>query len=765
MPSGAPCAADIFSTTNFPAVAAPLAAINFATANPNGNATGGAALGGPGKTNVLYVLQSDNGVIAYQINFTAGALPPSVGAPAGGITNAYPPQTLSVAVMGTAPFHYQWYEISGGTANAIAGANTNTYTATAPGTNTYFVVVTNAAVSGNVVTSSIAGLSLLAPVTNASVSELWTASIGAYGFLANDNDARGIAYDSNLNVVVVASTTGGPSLNLLNGDTGASIGSLSAAGMPNNNQFVIDQVGIADDGIVYGGCLDVGTASSQFYSLTQWPAATNNAAGVQVYSSSDPGSGSGDRWGDTMAVRGAGATTQILLGSKSVNVALFTEAGGFSPILMTISGVPAGFTGNGIAFGASNTFWAKAFGGNLYEIAFDPVALTNAVLLNYSTSGQIPSRLSGLGVDPANNILAGVNLLDVNNDLQLYELTGTANPPVLFEQAFFPSFNANGNDNAAIAMKFPRVYGLDVNNGIVALRYGAPVATVPAFSSEPVGASIYTADSSFAFSAGVSGSLPIFYQWQLNGTNIPNATNSTYTPGALAANSSGSYDVIVENAGGALTSSPPAVLTVFAPVTRTNVSQLWSVAAGAANYPYLDTTSYNARGLAYDTNTASVLVCGVGSSSSANLGIFALDADTGTNKFALDTIALPSANTLFTLDQAGAANDGVIYAGNCVAAGSGASFAIYSWSSADPSVLPNFAFSPADPGNGSGDRWGDTMAVRGAGTDTQILLGTYAGFDGGPATNAALLTTTDGATFTSTLLTVTSESNNSWPGP
>jgi hypothetical protein len=774
------CAVDLFSTTNFPASANQLSATTFATPNANGNATGGAALGGQGKTNSLYVLQSDNGVEAFNINFTPGAIAPVVSALTGGITNAYPPQTLAVNVTGTAPLHYQWYVISGGTTNAIAGATTNAYTAAAPVTNTYFVVVTNNASSGNVITSSVVGLSLLTPVTNAVVSQLWSAAIGAYGFLANDDDTRGIAYDTNLNVVLVATTSGGVGLELLNGATGASIGTLSSTGLPNDNQFVIDQVGIADDGVVYGGCLDIGTSSSQYYTLNQWPAASNGAVAVQAYGPNDPGNGSNDRWGDTMAVRGAGSNTQVLLGSSaSANVVLFTTPDGisFNPTLMTISGAPAGFAAKGVAFGAGNTFWAKNYGGNLFEIAFDPVELTNAILENYSISGQIPSRMVALGVDPVHNILAGVDLLDINNDLQLYQLTGTANPPVLFDQAFFPSYNANGNVNAAIVMKYPRVYALDVNNGIVALQYGLPATTAPTISSDPVGATIYSTDPSVVLTVGVSGSLPIYYQWQENGTNIPNATNSTYTLNRLSTNSSGSYDVVINNIGGTLTSSPPAVLTVYTPVTSTHVSQIWSVAANGTNapyqslntglngaltnYPFIDATSYNARGLAYDTNTSTVLVSGVGAT--AYLGIYVLDADTGTNEFALDTTALPTANTLFPLNQIGAGDDGVIYAGNCVAAGSGSSFALYSWSSVNASVYPYSAFT-GDPGNGSGDRWGDSMAVRGAGTNTQILLGTYVGYDSGPATNAALLTTTDGQIFTSTLLTITNADITIPPG-
>ena len=729
-----PDAVGIFSLTNFPASAAQLASTSFATPNANGNATGGAALGGQGKTNYLYVLESNNGLQAYTINFTAAPQPVVLGGPSGGVTNAYPPQTLTVTASGTAPIHYQWYVISGGTTNPV-GANTNFYTAATPVTNTYFVIVTN---SVNAVTSSVVGLSLLTPVTNSVVSQLWNTPIGTFAFLANDNNTRGIAYDTNLNRVVVCSASGGAGLYILDGNTGSSLGTLSAAGMYAGATFTVDQVGIADDGLVYAGDL---AQAGQTYALTQWPAATNTAAGIQVYIG-DPGSGSGDRWGDSLAVRGASTGTQILLGSKGTNVVLFTTLDGttFTPTLIAITNVPSGFAGNGVAFGAGNTFWAKKTGGDLYEIAFDPVAQIGGFVLDFSASGQIPSNMTGVGADPANNIVAGIMLSDQNNDLQLFQLTGTTDPPVLFDQAFFPSFNVNGNGNGVVVMKYPRVYALEVNNGIVAATYGVPATTAPAITTPPGNQTVYTNDPAVTMTVGVSGSLPLYYQWRLNGMNISGATSRTYALNYPPVTASGNYDVVVHNIAGTQTSTPPAVLTVLAPVSSTVVTQVWTLAAGSRGY--LDSSSYNTRGLACDTNTKTVLVCD-------HANIYVLAATNGQDLFQLNTAGLPTGGVNgWALDQIGVADDGVVYGANLVVEG-GTAFDIVSWSAVSGSATLNYAYggsSGADPGNGSGDRWGDTMAVRGAGVNTEILLGSYSG------TNVVLFTTGDGINFTPNLI-------------
>ena len=264
--------------------------------------------------------------------------------------------------------------------------------------------------------------------------------------------------------------------------------------------------------------------------------------------------------------------------------------------------------------------------------------------------------MSGVGVDPVNNIYAGVNMANRNNDLQLFQLTGTSDPPVLFDQAFFPAYNVNGNANAVAVLKSPRAYALDVNNGIVALTYGPPAATPPTITSPPASQTAYTNTPAVVFTVGVSGSLPLYYQWRLNGTNISNATDRSLTLTYPPLSAAGSYDVVVHNVGGTQTSTPPAVLIVLLPTTSTVTTQLWTLAGGSR--PYLDTTSYATRGLGYDTNTATVLVAD-------HSQIYVLSAADGSDQFQLTTAGLPNGGYAgWLVDQVGVADDGVVYSCN-----------------------------------------------------------------------------------------------------
>jgi hypothetical protein len=752
---GNPSPVGLLSAANISGGVSPLASTNTSTPNGNGNGTGGVALGGNGLTNVLYAYDTANALYAYQIVATP-PVPPTLSGPTGG--TVYPPYTLNVQVTGgTAPYSYQWYAtnaaVSGSFTN-IPGATTNTYIVSGQATNFYEVVVTNIA---GATTSSVAEVITLATVTNSAVSPLWTVAPGQSGYSwlsASDNNERGIAYDTNSQRVVVS--TVGSGLYVLNGNTGANIEQLSLTGVTFGGLLGgCDQVGIADDGAVYAGNL---INDSGNFNLYRWSAPSNIVTATSAFSA-DPGNGNGnsERWGDTLAVRGAGPNTQILLGSRAsapggTNVAYLTANDGigltYSSTLIAVSGVPAGFAGGSICFGAGNTFWAKSFDGDLYEIAFNTNTFTGTVVFDYTQPNQISAALIGVGMDPVNNILASIQPNDTPNDLQMFELTGDTDPPVLFDQDFFATANANGNDNAVVTVKYPRMYALDVNNGIVAATYGTPATTFPSINTPPTSTTAYANVASVTLSVSASGSLPLYYQWQFNSTNIPGAVSSTYTLTNPPLSTAGYYDVVVRNIAGSITSTPPALLTLVVPVISTNVTRLWSIAAGtnaSVNGPYLTTSGYETRGLAYDSTTSNLLVAD-------HFYIHDYNATNGSYQFDLNTAGLPTSGINgWTVDQIGVADDGTLYSANLSPDGTG--FSIISYGTYSYGSL-NYAYGGSSGGNDLNtldplpDRWGDTMAIRGSGPNTQILFGSYNG------TNVALFTTPDGVNFMPTLIEV-----------
>lgn len=467
-----------------------LAATNFLASNTNINQTGAAAFGGPGKTNRLYALWSNNGIKAAAINWTPPPAPPTItGQPAGGtVYTNMPSFTFTVTASGSPPPTYQW--LFNGV--PIAGATASTYFKSGPfslaDAGQYSVIASN---SSGVVTSAPATLIVLEPEQTAFMTRLWAITNGTRSYLQNDNASRGMDYDPVTGSLVIVSRTGATNaIYALSASNGADLFLLNTAGITSgggNGTFGLNMIGVADDGVVFAGNLTVNNADGNFI-LYRWDSVSPTAFPAYAFAD-NPVPGENLRWGDTIAVRGAGTSTEILIGSASVSggspgqyVALLTTSDGFNFVshpLVAPPGVPNDFARLGIAFGHTNTFWAKSAAFRLRHFAYDPTFTdpTLTLLGEYN----LPSRLipcTGIAVETNLNLLAAVEVANPDN-LQLYRLPGTTNPPVLLDQEFFPTDNPNGNATAAVAFGTNHtLYALDSNNGLLAMSLN-PAAGEP----------------------------------------------------------------------------------------------------------------------------------------------------------------------------------------------------------------------------------------------------------------------------------------------
>jgi hypothetical protein len=94
------------------------------------------------------------------------------------------------------------------------------------------------------------------------------------------------------------------------------------------------------------------------------------------------------------------------------------------------------------------------------------------------------------------------------------------------------------------------------NQGVALVSDGSPIITRP-----PVGGTAFSG-SQFTLSATVASPTPVTYAWSLNGTNIPNATNSSYMISNAQQSDVGLYQVAVTNAVGSAISVPASVVVV-----------------------------------------------------------------------------------------------------------------------------------------------------------------------------------------------------------
>ena len=95
----------------------------------------------------------------------------------------------------------------------------------------------------------------------------------------------------------------------------------------------------------------------------------------------------------------------------------------------------------------------------------------------------------------------------------------------------------------------------------------------PTITTQPASQTV-TAGQTATFSVVATGTAPLNYQWQKNGTNISGATSASYTTAATTSADSGStFDVVVNNSAGSVTSTAATLTVTAAAVAPTITTQ------------------------------------------------------------------------------------------------------------------------------------------------------------------------------------------------
>ena len=554
---------------------------------------------------------------------------------------------------------------------------------------------------------------------------------------ATGDRERGIAYNPATGHVLVASRTTihpGGEIYILDGQTGEEVGKLSLGldGIVAGGTFGLSALAIADDGVIYAANLTTSTTAPDFR-IYRWE--NEGAEPTLAYSGDPSGDASSPRWGDSFDVRGSGTNTQFFAGagSNASIGALFTTTDGLNFTPTIISNVSA----NAVAFGSGNTVWVKRSGSNLRLLSFDASTGAGTTVLTVPTS-VVPSTALPIGVNPASNYLAAITINAATDDLRVFDISVT-NDIVVIDQEPFPANNANLNAAGFVDITRDILSAVDANNGIMVFRI-LKVASPPTFTTQPTDLT-FIEDGFGSLVANVSGTRPITFQWQQNGTNVLRGTNATLTFTNITLGDAGTYTLIASNAAAAMTSNP-AVVTIEPVVRSEAMTTLWKLAPGSRPYLNIDNTD---RGVAYNTVSNHVLVV----TRTQGAQIYVLDADTGADLWRLQvpTEVIPTGASTpggFRLNMLGVADDGVVYAAN-LTTGAGETdanaFRIYRWENDSSNSVPVEVYRGAPV---AGRRFGDSFDVRGAGNDTQILLGNNNSGASEPDNITVIMTTADG---------------------
>jgi hypothetical protein len=542
-----------------------------------------------------------------------------------------------------------------------------------------------------------------------------------------------------------------------------------------NGGIGLSGVAVADDGAIYA-CNIAPVAgggnpfdASRLFRIYRWADANPATPPVLIYTG-DPAIAAGisgptstNRWGDTLAVRGSGTNTLLILdnnNSPARFVALLypTDA---SMTTWSQSGLHQVATGTSIGrsleFGAGNTFWQKRNATALIQSPFDLVSPIDPVPELIRTTA-FTNALSGAAIDNARHLLAGVSTYPATitgpDTLDLYEISDLTSPLLLAQYNFPANFGTNHNVATPNAIthtiwKGDKVFALEGGNGVMAFNVAAGPPTAPVFLTQPQNIRIIQGGTG-SFVASVDQQSA--FQWQFEGVNIPGATNASYIINNAQLSNTGGYRVIATNIFGKGTSDV-ATATVYLPQDEYALAPVWSAVVGSQPYiSGLGGGSPNTRTIAYNSLSNHLYVVSRSSPSTSNYVIYAVNASDGSIVSTLNTNGIYNGGAVgeggIGLGGIGVADDGAIYACNIALDACGCSafaltntpadsmFRIYRWANGDSNTPPVQVFVGDPAGQATPLRWGDMLAVRGSGTNTEVLLDTTAGF-------AAVLKPTD----------------------
>lgn len=220
------------------------------------------------------------------------------------------------------------------------------------------------------------------------------------------------------------------------------------------------------------------------------------------------------------------------------------------------------------------------------------------------------------------------------------------------------------------------------------LSVGVAVVAAPSIIVQPQSAS--TLDGTGAtFSVAAQGTDPFIFRWRRNGTDIADATGSSYTTPALAVPDSGAvYSVVVSNAAGSVTSAN-ATLTVT-PVPPSIASAPAPVAVSVGQIATFSVTAAGTAPLAYQWRRNGVVIAGATSASYATSAAALADngalfsvvvsnaaASATSANAALSVSALAAAPGILTAPQNATVSEG--QAATFSATASGTAPLVYQW--------------------------------------------------------------------------------------
>ncbi|MEM7165378.1 MAG: immunoglobulin domain-containing protein [Planctomycetota bacterium] len=210
------------------------------------------------------------------------------------------------------------------------------------------------------------------------------------------------------------------------------------------------------------------------------------------------------------------------------------------------------------------------------SLTFNPVATADAGSYDVMVTNvcdTVTSAAAVLTVLTAPTIT--VNPVDTSacvGAMASFSVTATGSAPLTYQWRFngmpIPGATSANLTINPVGLADGGNYDVVVSNSCGDATSTVAVLTVqeaPTITTDPAGMTVCAGDN-VTFSVTATGTAPLSFQWRLNGTDIPGATNSTLMINNVAVGDAGNYDVVVTNVCGSDTSQVAALVVQTAPV-------------------------------------------------------------------------------------------------------------------------------------------------------------------------------------------------------
>jgi hypothetical protein len=344
----------------------------------------------------------------------------------------------------------------------------------------------------NTTRSLLAAISVLGSSTifaQYDLQSLWSINPGQRTYVSSGDSQRGLAYNPVTDNVLIVNRNSGLSVNSVAGSTGANVGTLNVTGI-SGGTLALNLIGVATDGAIYAVNHTTDSANTNTpASSYRW--ANESAVPEKIFSgdiSGNDANANNRRVGESFAVHGSGAGTQLLLGSRGTTAYVLTTTDGTTfSVKKVTTDLPSGAMGLSVAFGKNNEIWVTSSSQALRVLTLDVNAGTAVTGRTY-TGTTIPTTVAIIGMNENGDFLGAINpnSTPVHDTALLYPIIG--NDPILHDTETLVPDNSNANVTGAVDFGNGRMYVLDSNNGIAAYTIAVPEPSTIALGALGLGA-------------------------------------------------------------------------------------------------------------------------------------------------------------------------------------------------------------------------------------------------------------------------------------